>query len=172
MKRKKRTDLIELLSERAGNYMGMGVNHEDKMFKGNLEIKPVIDSKGILLKYLAVGTEGTEFKKASTLYNVETVLYYEEVSLICRDNNNEICLWTLNNNVGTMQRFELRRFRNISRDRMVVIFGYGEKEDNEIFREEITIEFWENGDLSYNYSWGESGGHYISRFTIRMKKTS
>ncbi|MCX7877053.1 MAG: hypothetical protein N2510_00260 [Ignavibacteria bacterium] len=172
MAKKKKDDLIQILTERAGNYMGKGVNHENKEFKGNLELKPIIDNKGILLKYLAVGTEGTEFKKDSTLYNVETVLYNEEVTLICRDNNNEICLWTLNNNIGTLQKFELRRFRHVSKNRMIIIFGYGDKEDNQIFREEITVELWENGDLSYNYSWGESGGHYISRSTVRMKKTS
>ncbi len=158
--------------KREGNYLGKGINHEKKEFQGTLSLRAVVDKKGVLIKYRAVGLEGNEFNKKTTLYNSETVLYNEEVSVICRDNENKLSLWTLNNNIGTMARFELRRFRQVSNKHSLMIFGFGDPEDNNVFREEITIELWDNNDMSYNYSWGEAGGHFLSRSTIRMKKTS
>ncbi len=168
----KKVDYIEILRKRAGNYMGQGVNHEHKKFKGNLELRSIVNDKGLSIKYKAIGIEGIEFNNETTLYNEDTILYNEEHSVICSDSNNQLSLWTLNNNIGTMVKFELRRFRQVSSKRSLFIFGYGDPEDNTVFREEISLELWENGDLSYNYSWGENGGHFLSRSTIRMKKTS
>ncbi len=90
--------------------------------------------------------------------------------MICNDSENKLTLWTLNNNIGTMARFDLRRFRQVSPKHCLFIFGFGDPDDNNVFREEITIELWDEGDLSYNYSWGEAGGHFLSRSTVKMKK--
>lgn len=150
--------------------MGIGVNHENKKFKGDLEIKPLMGNLGVLIRYKAVGTEGFEFNDERTLYNKDTILYNEEITIICRDSNNEVSLWTLNSNIGTMHKFDLRRFRFINKNRNVIIFGFGGKLEEEVLREEITIETWENGDISYNYSWGDAEGVFISRSTVRMKK--
>ena len=119
-----------------------------------------------------MGVEGVEFNKDTTLYNRDTILFNEEYTLICSDNKNHLSLWTLNNNIGTLIKFDLRRFRQVSPKHCLFIFGYGDPEDNNVFREEITIELWDNDELSYNYSWGEAGGHFLSRSTISMKKTS
>ncbi len=161
-----------MLSKRDGNYMGIGVNHENKEFQGKLELRTIVNKKGVALKYSAVGVKGNEFNKDSMLFNGDTILYNEENTVICNDSENRLTLWTLNNNIGTMARFDLRRFRQVSSKHSLFIFGYGDPEDNNIFREEITMELWDNNDLSYNYSWGEAGGHFLSRSTIRMKKTS
>lgn len=163
-------DLIKVLINCEGTYLGSGTNHENKEFQGTLVLKPIVNNRGVSLKYKAVGMHGNEFNKETTLYNKDTVLYNEEYTIICYDSQNELSLWTLNNNVGTMERFDLRRFRRISGNRSLFIFGFGDPDDNSVFREEISIESWENGDMSYNYSWGEAGGHFLSRSTIRMKK--
>jgi hypothetical protein len=168
--KKQKHDQLDILRKRAGIYMGHGINHENKKFKGDLELRNVVNNKGVSLKYKAVGTDGVEFNKETTLYNSETILYNEEWTLICSDSDNKLCLWTLNNNIGTMAKFDLRRYRHVSNKHQLFIFGYGEADDNAVFREEITIELWDNGDLSYNYSWGEAGGMFLSRSTIRMKK--
>ncbi len=166
----KKINLLDILTKRDGNYMGLGINHENKEFRGTLRLKSVVNNKGVSLRYKAVGIEGNEFNKDTTLYNHETILYNEEYTLICNDSENKLTLWTLNNNIGTMARFDLRRFRQVSPKHCLFIFGFGDPEDNNIFREEITIELWDEGDLSYNYSWGEAGGHFLSRSTVRMKK--
>ena len=168
----KKIYMLEILSQWEGNYMGTGINHEKKEFQGTLELKSVINNKGVSVKYKAIGIKGVEFNKETNLYNEDTVLYNEENTVICYDNKNELSLWTLNNNIGTMVRFDLRRYRQVSNKRFLYIFGYGDPEDNDTFREEITIELWDNGDLSYNYSWGEAGGLFLSRSTIRLKRTS
>jgi hypothetical protein len=168
----KKINLLDILTKRDGYYMGTGVNHENKEFQGTLTLRSIVNKKGVSLKYKAIGIEGNEFNKDTTLYNHETILYNEEYTLICYDSENKLTLWTLNNNIGTMARFDLRRFRQVSTKHCLFIFGFGDPEDNNIFREEITIELWEDGDIGYNYSWGEAGGHFLSRSTIRMKKTS
>lgn len=164
-----KSDLLKPLLIREGVYSGKGINHENKEFQGTLVLEQIVNNRGVSLKYKAVGTEGNELN-SETLYNKDTVLYNEEYTLICNNYRNEITLWTLNSGIGTMSHFDLRRYRHVSEDRFIYIFGFGDPEDNNVFREEITIELWENGDLSYNYSWGEAGGHFLSRSTIRMKK--
>ncbi len=166
----KKINLLEVLAKRDGHYLGKGVNHENKEFQGTLALRSIVNKKGVSLKYKAIGVEGNEFNKDTTLYNHETILYNEEYTLICNDSENKLTLWTLNNNIGTMARFDLRRYRQVSPKHSLFIFGFGDPEDNNVFREEITIELWDDGDLSYNYSWGEAGGHFLSRSTVRMKK--
>jgi hypothetical protein len=172
MPHRKNLNLIEVLLKRNGRYMGVGVNHENKEFKGELELTPIVNNKGMLLKYKAVGTTGVEFNNPESLYNVDTVLYNEEHTVIANDNKNHLSLWTLNTSMNTLVKFDLKRYKHTTPKRHLFIFGFGKPEDNKIYREEITIELWENGDLSYHYSWGEPGGHFVSRSTIRMKKTS
>lgn len=166
----KKINLLEVLTIREGRYEGIGKNQEEKQFKGMLHLKSIVNNKGISFQYKAVGVEGTEFRDHKALYNEETVFYNEEYTIICNDNENKLTLWTLNDNIGTLARFELRRFRQVSPKHTLFIFGFGDPEDNNIFREEITIELWDNGDLSYNYSWGEAGGLFLARSSVRMKK--
>jgi len=37
-------------------------------------------------------------------------------------------------------------------------------------REEISIEFMDNGDLSYDYYWGMPDGEFMKHSTATMKK--
>lgn len=166
----KKINLLDILTKRDGNYMGIGINHENKEFQGTLTLTSIVNNKGVSLRYKAIGIDGNEFNKDTNLYNHETILYNEEYTLICNDSENKLALWTLNNNIGTMARFDLRRFRQVSPKHCLFIFGFGDPDDNNVFREEITIELWDEGDLSYNYSWGEAGGHFLSRSTVKMKK--
>lgn len=168
--KKQKHEHIDLLLKREGTYMGMGTNHEEKEFRGEMKIRTIVNNKGISIRYKCVGMEGVEFNKDTMLYNKDTVLYNEEYTIVCNDSDNELCLFTLNSNVNTMAKFELRRFRHVSASHQLYIFGFGDPEDKNHFREEITIELWEDGDISYNYSWGEAGGIFLSRSTIRMKK--
>ena len=143
-----RTNFIAILAERSVSYTGTGKNHDNKEFCGTLELGTIANNKGVSLEFRAVGTEGNEFNKDTNLYSRDTVLFSEESSIICYDSKNELALWSLNSNIGTMAKFHLRRFRQISGTRSLFIFGYGSPENNTIYREEISIELWENGELS------------------------
>lgn len=170
--RKQKHDHLEALLKREGTYIGTGTNHENKEFRGDMRMRGVVNSKGVGLRYKCVGTDGVEFNKDTMLYNKDTILYSEELTVICYDSDNKLCLYTLNSNISNMAKFDLRRFRQVSPEHQIYIFGFGDAEDKNIFREEITIELFENGDIGYNYSWGEAGGIFLSRSTIRMKKIS
>ena len=95
MPKSKKINLLELLTKREGKYVGIGINHEKKEFKGLLEVKSVVNHKGVSFRYKAIGMEGTEFNKDTVLYNEETVLYNEEYTIICNDSENKLALWTL-----------------------------------------------------------------------------
>jgi hypothetical protein len=170
--KEKKINLLEILVKHEGTYTGFGKDQDEKEFKGSLEMSNVAGNKGVLIRYRAIGVEGNEFNKSTTLFNRDTVLFNEETTIICYDNQNKLSLWTLNNKIGTMTKFDFRRYRQVSSKHSLFIFGFGAQEDNNVFREEITIELWENQDISYNYSWGEAGGHFLSRSVIRMKKIS
>lgn len=169
-KKKSKSEPLSIFQKFEGHYRGNGINHENKEFTGNLELKSIVNKKGIAITYKAIGNDGIEFNKETTLYNKDTIFYNEEYAIICYDCDNKLTLWTLNSSIGTMAKFDLRRQRQASSKHFIFIFGFGDIADDTIFREEITIELWENGDLSYNYSWGEAGGLFLSRFTLRLKK--
>jgi hypothetical protein len=167
---KPKEDPLKILINSSGFYTGFGVNHEDKQFKGILEITPVVGNRGVYVKYRAVGMKEQGPAKDIELYNRDMQLFNEEHTLIAYNNDNKLCLWTLNSNVPTVCVFKLRRFRRIPNVKSIIIFGFGSKEDSEHFREEIAIEIWDAGNIGYNYYWGEAGGHFLARSTVIMRK--
>lgn len=168
---KKQPLLLDILAKRTGHYMGIGINHENKEFKGDLELISIVNHKGLLIKYKAIGTSGIEFNRYESLYNLDTILYNEEHTIIAYDSANKLSLWTLSSNINTFVKFNLKRYKQIAPKRHLFIFGFGSQSDFKIYTEEIAMELWENGDISYNYTWGNPEGHFISRLTARMKKT-
>ncbi len=160
-----------MLRKYEGNYRGIGYNHEEKKFRGRLNIKPVVNNKGIYIHYTAIGTHGDYLNKQATLYSKETAIYNEEHNTIALDHENNLKLWNLNSNLGTMITFDFRGMKYITNQKHVIIFGYGKIEDNTNFREEITFELWDNGDIGYNYTWGEPKGTFLAHSSVTMKKT-
>jgi hypothetical protein len=167
---KTKEDPLKILINSAGFYTGYGVNHEDRQFKGLFEMTPVVENRGVHIKYRAVGLKEEGNEKEIGLFNRDMLLFNEEDTLIAHNNENKLCLWTLNSNVPTVCMFELRRFRRIPGEKSILIFGFGKRNDETIFREEITMEIWDAGNLAYNYYWGEPQGHFLSRSTIIMRK--
>lgn len=165
-------DFLMMLTQRAGLYSGMGTNHEEKQFRGMFDLQGLIGGRGARIHYTAIGVNGTDFNRSTNLYSIETIVYNEEETLVAYDGSNKLCLWSLNSNLGTLVRFEFRHHKYIKDDRNVFIFGYGDRKDNKIFREEITIELYENGEIGYNYAWGEPNGLLLNRSNIVMKRIS
>lgn len=73
-------------------------------------------------------------------------------------------MWNLNSNSPGMTELELRSDENVS-----LVFGIGDIEDKNSFREEIKIELL-NNKVGYHYSWGMPGGEYSYRSGLIMEK--
>lgn len=166
----KENDVLSLLIKFEGSYRGFGINNENKKFRGKLTIKPIVGNKGVYIHYTAIGTEAVNLNKPTNLYTKETAVYNEEHITIARDHENNLKMWSLNSNLGTMIIFDFRGMKYIAKQKHVLIFGYGTIEDNTMFREEITIELWDSGEIGYNYSWAEPRGLLLSRASVTLKK--
>lgn len=165
-------ELLELICKRNGEYAGIGYNQDMKKFRASLTVKNMINNHGVQMFYSSRELEGTDFNKATHLYNQETVQFIEEFSIISYDKSNKLCMWVLNNNVGTTVKYELHRYKHIANEKDVLVFGFGNPENITIFREEISFELWNNGDVSYNYAWGEPDGLFVARSAVRLNKIS
>ncbi len=161
---------LEMLLKSAGFYTGYGVNHDDQQFRGILELTPIIGNNGVYIKYRSVGLRGDELEKDTSLFSRDTRLYHEEHTLIAKNNVNKLTLWTISILTPTVSLFNLRRYRRIPNQKAFIVFGFGNREDNTIFREEISVEIWDSGSIAYNYFWGEPGGLFLSRSTVIMRK--
>ena len=162
-------DPLTFIAGHAGYFRGIGLNNSDQQFVGELTIKKIVSGIGVTLDYKAIGIEGEEYQKFNTLFSKHQILFNEEHSLVSYDSENNLCMWSLNLNIGTTVVFEFRRMKEVG-EKMVLIFGFGDYTDNEMFREEISLEFWQNGDISHNYAWGESGGVFLARSACRMSR--
>lgn len=165
-----KANLLEVFIGKEGVYTGTGINHENTVFNSQMELKRIINGRGVEIKYKAIGIEGSELNKPTALYNEETILFNEENTIIAYDSQNKLCLWTLNSNIPSMVKFDLRRFREISGKKHIFIFGFGDPAVDVIFREEISIEISANDEITYSYSWGQADGMFISHSTATMKK--
>lgn len=148
--------LLSLLGLKAGRYSGSGLNDGHQKFTGELHLTPVVNNYGVHIAYRAKGKDGT--------------IYSEEHTLISLNNENRLCLWTLNSNFHTTIAFDFKSHKRIPGVKDIIIFGYGNAEDNNLFREEIDIELFDNGELGYNYYWGMPDGEFVKRSSIKMRK--
>ena len=64
--------------------------------------------------------------------------------------------------------FKSRRAELGAKDGLV--FAHNDPGQTDLFREEICLAFYANGDLSYRYSWGMQGGDFGFRSSARLKR--
>ncbi len=147
--------LLSLLGLKAGKYSGEGLNDGHQKFTGELILMPVVNNYGVHIAYKATGMNSTVLS--------------EEYTLISLSNENKLCLWTLNSNFHTTITFDFKSHKRILREKDIIIFGFGNPDDNTIFREEISIELFDNGELSYNYYWGMPDGVFMKHSSVTMK---
>ena len=148
--------ILEKLCNKSGKYVGEGMTDHDKCFTGYLDIEPVINNDGVQLKFKTIDKDGT--------------IQNEEHTLIALNTENIISLWTLNNSFHTYIPFEFRDHKKINGDKEILIFCFGDVRKNKSFREEISLELYENGDIGYNYFWGFPSGEFLARSNSLMKK--
>jgi uncharacterized cupin superfamily protein len=139
---------LDLLFSRAGTYLGEGTNHEGQKFTGTLKLHPSVAGKGLTLDFVAVGKDGIQ--------------YHREHSLVGLNPAESLSLWVLSTNHPGVVEHKLHASEG------GLVFRCGDFVDQRSFREEIAIDFWDNGDLGYRYSWGLPGGEFQERSSVRM----
>lgn len=148
-------NMLAQLREFAGVYRGQGTNHENEPFTGTLTLEPILEGMGFTIQFKATAPDGTA--------------YQQEYSTIAPSMQNRLCLWNLNSNVPGVVVHELRRSESENGSLQSYIFGFGEPADETSFREEVTLELWRDGSLSYRYAWGMPGGAFKARSGVRMQ---
>lgn len=146
--------VFKTLLKYQGEYEGEGTNHEGRRFVGKLQVEPVLEGRGVALRFVAKGKESGE-------------LFHQEESLVAPSVDERLTLTTLSTNLPGLVTHELRRQQTESQGTEIV-FGYNAPEDFTAFREEVAIDFFDNGDLGYRYSWGLPGGDFESRSGLRL----
>lgn len=142
-------NVIKKLAELSGHYEGQGINHDKESFTGKLTLTSILEGKGIEIEYTATGKDGTYF--------------HIEKSIISYDFSGNVKMWNLNNNSPGMAELEQRTTDN------GVIFGIGNINDGNTFREEIKIEL-NSSSIGYHYSWGMPGGDFTYRSGLVMNR--
>ena len=148
--------VLELLCRKGGIYSGEGLNDNLQKFIGELRLTPVVNNYGINISYTAAANDGT--------------IINEEHTLIALDSRNKLTMWTLNSNFNTTAIFDFKLHRRIPGQKDIVVFGFSGSKQTDLSREEILIEFMDNGDLSYTYYWGMPDGEFMKHSTATMKK--
>lgn len=150
------TDHLKMLNAASGTYLGNGLNHEDQAFTGTLNLRGLLDGRGTSIQFTAIGSDGK--------------LYHQEASTIAPTISENLALWNFNSNSPGLICHELRDTKPKSGALSSYTFSYNQASDINLFREEITLDIWENKDISYSYSWGMPGGDFKERSSARMSK--
>lgn len=149
-------EVMNLLLETAGNYFGEGRNHEGQRYRGSFELKPVLDGKVLELRSRAEGIHGETF--------------HEETSLISSDLAGELNLYVTSNNHPGLTVHKFNRVEIGSSGEKRIVFRFGDVNDKNTFREEITIATYQDGSVEHHYAWGMPGGNFEPRSGSKMAR--
>lgn len=151
-------ETFEILSKTCGSYVGEGINHEGQAFTGRFLLKPILDGRGFAIEFSATRKDGT--------------VYHKEESRIAPSLGEKLTLWNFNTNTPGLVPHELRSLKPKSESIASFVFGFNQPTDSKSFREEVALDIWNNGEVSYTYSWGLPGGEFKERSGVRMRKTN
>jgi len=149
-------ETFEALKKASGTYEGEGINHEGQSFRGKFSLKPILGGRGFAINFSATGKDGT--------------VYHQEESTVAPAMSEKLTLWNFNTNMPCILAHELRSTESRKNSAHRLVFGFNQASDAKAFREEIAIDIWDNGDLSYTYSWGMPGGEFKERSGVRMTR--
>lgn len=144
-----------LLTERTGKFQGKGVNHEKQDFTGNLLLETAVPGKMLCVRSSATGNTGEVF--------------HDEVSWIGFDISGELVYHVSSNNHPAVVPHKFDRLEEKD-DARHVVFRFGNPDDRQSFREEITFSFFQDGSVAHHYAWGLPGGNFEPRSGSRMNK--
>ncbi len=149
-------DPVDALLARVGSYAGHGINHEDEPFHGELDLAALSDGRGVTLKVRAVGIDGT--------------VYHDERLWIAAAESGELTLWSIHTNGAGVRRHIRRHGAPVSGADATWVFGFGDLGAHRGYRQEIALDLWPDGDISYRVAWGLPGGEHQPRSAVRMRR--
>jgi len=150
-------ETLRLLLAATGHYTGQGINHENERFTGDFKIEPVLGGRAVQIRYRATGEDGT--------------VYHEELTLIAPALDESLQLTTLNTNLPGMITHQFSGRKPELGAKEGFVFNYNDPADSKVFREEICLGLYANGDIGYRYSWGMPGGDFAFRSSVRLTRT-
>jgi len=150
------TEVFEALSKACGLYKGEGINHEGQTFMGRFLLKSVLDGRGFAIEFTATGKDGA--------------IYHQEESTIAPALNEKLMLWNFNTNIPGLVPHELRASTPKADCTASFVFGFNQPSEMNAFREEVALDIWPSGEVSYTYSWGLPGGEFKERSGLKMRK--
>jgi hypothetical protein len=145
-----------LLAESVGEYAGRGINHEKQNFDGNLTLKFDFENKSLLLALSAISDQGEVF--------------HTERSWLGFDIAGALVLYVVSNNHPAITPHIFNRIEAGKDGEQKIVFRFGNFEDKNNFREEISINFFKDKSIAHFYSWGLPGGNFEPRSGSRMYK--
>lgn len=149
-------EVLGLFDQIQGVYKGHGTNHEGQKFESHFSISPILNSQGAYLTFSATGLNGE--------------VYHAEHSLIGKDFQGNLSLFVLSNNHPGLTPHNLKKIEESSNGSKKIIFGFGNIEDTNSFREEIVLEVLPEQKIEYRYFWGMPKGDYAERSGALMSK--
>ena len=147
--------IMKNLAGHCGKFEGEGVNHEGNRFVGRLQISSVPNVQSIQIEFHAQTMDGLPF--------------HQERTTIAFNPKETLCLWSINSNNPHMLQHELRQ-EDVTEagSCQVYVFGYGDPGDRTEFREEITLEVWNSGEIGYHYAWKMPDSDVETRLSVNL----
>ena len=135
-------------------FRGEGINHENEKFDGVLKIEALEGGRAVMLSYSAQLENGTVVHSESTLLGTGP--------------DGRLCLWPVMSELPVVLPHTEVTNTSEPGKQALAVFSSGARDDSATFREEITIEFNEEGSLVYSHAWGLPGGTFEDRSSCRM----
>ncbi len=140
---------LAALAAGPAEYKGSGVNHEGESFVGRLRVQPLLAGQGVLLHYEA-RIDGGE-------------VVHAESTLMALDMHGILTLWPVMSELpGVLPHKAVLQREKACR------FASGPRDDDAVFREEISIVLGEDGALTYAHAWGMPGGRFEDRSSCTL----
>jgi len=149
-------DAIAALLQRVGTYSGHGISHEDEPFHGELEISRLVDDQGVTMRFRAQSIDGT--------------VLHDERTWVARDEGARVRMWSIHSNGAGVRQREPRNGAPAAGADRTLVFGLGDPSDPHAYREEVALDLWPDGSVSYRYAWGLPGGTMAPRSSVRLKR--
>lgn len=144
-----------LLREMTGTFSGEGENHERQPFTGKFSLRETMPKQLFALESTATGKSGE--------------IYHAEHSWIGPNIMGELTLYVASNNHPGITPHTFHRIEEAEGGKHVT-FRFGNPENGNEFREEITFSLFADGSVAHHYAWGLPGGKFEPRSGSRMRK--
>ena len=147
-------NILHALAAGPTAFRGVGVNHENESFVGELKIEALEGGRAVMLSYSATLENGTVVHSESTLLGTGP--------------DGKLCLWPVMSELPVVLPHTEVMTKTEPGQYTLSVFSSGARNDSAMFREEITIKFNTEGSLVYAHAWGLPGGSFEDRSSCRM----